>query len=105
MRRTALIAAVVVVVLPAAALAGAVVTPGTSAAGPPVAIPVPAAGLRPALVVAPAQGVAHLRLQGFLHDLADGQPEQLGPRVTVRHPFLQRTVGRAIGQRRTILSC
>jgi hypothetical protein len=56
---------------------------------PPVAIPIPAAGLRPALVVAPAQGVAHLRLQGFLHDLADGQPEQLGPRVTVRHPFLQ----------------
>jgi len=35
MRRTALIAAVVVVVLTAAALAGAGVTPGTTAAGPP----------------------------------------------------------------------
>ena len=35
MRRTALIAAVVVAVLTAAALAGAAVTPGTNAAGPP----------------------------------------------------------------------
>jgi hypothetical protein len=45
--------------------------------------------LRAALVVAPTQDVAHLRLQGLLEDLPHGQLEQLGPRIAVRHALLQ----------------
>jgi hypothetical protein len=53
------------------------------------AVPVPAFGLRPGLVVAPAQDIGHLRFQRLLDDLADGQLERLAPRLAVRHALLQ----------------
>jgi hypothetical protein len=54
-----------------------------------VAVAVAGAGRGPVFVVLPPDRPGDFGLQRFLHDLAHGQLQQLGPRVAVHHSLAQ----------------
>src|SRR5262249_805071 len=65
---------------------------GSPQAPPSIAVAIAAPRLGAVLVVGAAEGITHLGLERFLHDLADGELEQLGAGVAVGAPLTQQLI-------------